>query len=137
MNTLIALLLFCLTASAANAELSVTLAETEIHSTAGIANSAPSTQYDQSYPHQESVDENPEYLEEYPEREELAPPTTIEHLSPTRSKTITRTTSRPSSKNSQPVDVGITPVIVPVDGNQNGHHAPRPVFLDTPPPTRR
>ncbi len=109
-------------ASAANAELSLTLAETEIHSTSGIANPMP-YRYSQGYPSSMPNGEYPEYLEEDPEGGELAPPTTTEPVSPTRSKMITRTTTRPPVKNPQPAGVDIAPVVVPIYPG-NGHHSP-------------
>jgi len=120
-NPLIALLLFFSMISAANAEKTVTLAETEIHSTSGIANPAPS-RYSQGYPTPNGG--YSEYLEADPEGGKLAPPTTTEQVSPTRSKVITRTTTRPSVKNPQPAGVDIAPVLVPIFPG-NGHHGPQ------------
>lgn len=119
-NPLLTLLLLFSMVSTAHAELNLILAETEIHSSSGIANPAPS-RYSQGYPMSDG--EYSEYLKEDPEGGELASPTTTEPTSPTSSKVITRTTSRPSVKNPQPAGVDIAPVVVPIYPG-NGHHGP-------------
>lgn len=118
-NPLLALLLFFSMASTAHAEVNLILAETEIHSSSGIANPAPSRYVQGTEPLPNG--DYPEYLEEDPEGGELAPPTTTEQVSPTRSKTITRTTTRPSVKHPQPTGIDIAPVVVPIYPG-NGHH---------------
>lgn len=122
MNPLLALLLLFSMISTAHAEINLTLAATEIHSSSGIANPAPS-RYSVGYPMPNG--EYSEYLEEDPEGGELAPPTTTEPVSPTRSKVITRTTSRPSVKNSQPAGVDIAPVVVPIYPGNWHYGSPR------------
>jgi hypothetical protein len=117
-NPLLALLLLFSIISTASAELNLILAETEIHSSSGIANPSPS-RYSEGFSTPDG--EYTEYLEEDPESGELAPPTTTVPMSPSRSKVITRTTTRPSVKNSQPTDVDIAPVVVPIYP-VNGHH---------------
>jgi hypothetical protein len=119
----IALFMFCLIISTSyadriNSGLSssqheLNVAEAETHSTAGISNKA-APKYYRDYPQPLPPDEmHPTYEEELV-NEELMPPTTVEQVSPSRSKEITRTTSRPSTINNQPNGVDIAPVIVPV-----------------------
>ncbi len=122
MNPLLALLLLFSMVSTAHAELNQTLAETEIHSSSGIANPAPS-RYRQGYSTPDG--EYTEYLEEDPENGELAPPTTTVPMSPSRSKVITRTTTRPSVKNPQPTDVDIATVVVPIYPGNWHYGSPR------------
>ncbi len=129
MKYLIAIVIAWPFASAANAEGDLYLAETEVHSTTH----TESFRHQQAYPEPPSGEDYPGYYEEETITEELAPPTIIKQVSPTRSKVITRTKSRPSSKQSQPDGIGIAPVVVPVYGGQHNSF-PRPVILDTPPP---
>jgi hypothetical protein len=65
------------------------------------------------------------------------PPTTVEQVSPSRSKEITRTTSRPSTINNQPNGVDIAPVIVPVYPGVPVYPPSPPGFYNPSPNMRR
>lgn len=136
MNFFIASLIFMFSSPGFAAEKSLYLAETEAHSTGGIANNAAS-RYNQNYPETTSTGEYhyPEYIEENDAEEELQPPTSVEQVSPTRSKVITRTTSRPSSNNPQGIGVGIAPVVAPI--YDSGENYPSPLGNIPPQPASK
>ena len=121
MNLFPALLLIFPMVSVANTEQTLTLAETEVHSTAGIANRVH-RRFERFDTDELTPDESSPYFEDDATREELDAPTTVKQRSPDKGKTLTRTTSRRTSQyRQQPVGVDIAPVVVPIYPG-NGHH---------------
>jgi hypothetical protein len=107
------------------------LAEMEVHSTAGIANRVQRRDA-QPYEYDPAFEESSPYLENDVAQEELPPPTTVEQISPTRSRVITRTTTRPSRQYPPDEGIGIAPVIAPIydDGHHNRYPPPAGVSID-------
>jgi hypothetical protein len=133
---LIAFISLFLMISASAAEPGFYVAETEVHSTAGIGNRVRYRD-EQTNPQQLPPDDSSPYFEEDTVREELSPPTTVEKISPTRSRVITQTTSRPSNNNPQSGGIGIAPVVVPVYDGGQGYQPLPPRIYNPPPATRR
>ena len=131
MNHLIAILFFWswVTVSSAETYTRENGTEVEVHSTVGIGNRV--------YPRYDQV--NPERMppDELPSNEEVAePPTTIEQDSPTRSRVVTRTLSRPSTMNNPQGGVDIGPLYVPLGYGRNGQPSSPTVILNPSQPRR-
>ncbi len=128
MYHLIVILIFWSLTSVSFAEPStnVNIAEMEMRSTVGIGNKVY-PRYDQVSPEQNAPNE-------MPSDEEVQEPTTIEQDSPTRSRVVTRTTSRPSNMNNQQGGVDIGPVYVPIGTGNYGQSPGSTVILNPPQP---
>ncbi len=131
MNYLIAIFLFWSWVNVSTAETYTREngKEVDLHSTVGIGNRV--------YPRYDQV--NPEQMppDELPSNEEVAePPTTIEQDSPTRSRVVTRTLSRPSTRSNPQGDVDIGPLYVPLGDNINGRPSSPTVTVNPAQPRR-